>query len=113
MSDTWTKIKIWTKLSLIGLVALFLLLFIYFNYSYTVTFWLFGKHEMSVLELLVATFLFGVIVTLLARPTYRTLGQISQLRSKKVEMPAPPAHPAPPAPPPSPSEIPTTPVEQP
>ena len=111
MSDTWTKIKIWTKLSLIGLVTLFLLLFVYFNYSYTVTFWLFGKHEMSVLELLVGTFLFGVTVTLLARPTYRTLGQISQLRSNKAEVSAPPVPPAPPSP--SSSEIPTTPVEQP
>jgi hypothetical protein len=95
MNDTWQKIKLWTKLSLIGLVVLFLLLFVYKNYSYPVTVWLFRDHTMSVLELLVFTFLFGVVLTLLARPIYRTLGQIAELRkphaSTSSDAPPPPS----------------------
>jgi len=98
MSDTWFKIMVWTKLSLIALVLLFILIFTLENYSLTVDVWLFKVHTMSVLELLVATFLLGVLATLLARPIYRTLGQISELKKKmaknetilpKVESPAP------------------------
>jgi uncharacterized integral membrane protein len=96
MSDSFLKIKVWTKLIAMGLVAIFVILFIWENYSYTATVWLFGKHEMTVLELLFLTFVFGVIGTLLARPVYKTLGQISELRKK----PAPPVAPKAPASPP-------------
>jgi hypothetical protein len=99
MNDTWLKIKVWTKVGIISLVILFLLLFTYKNYSYPVTVWLFRDHTMTVLELLVFTFLFGVVVTLLARPTYRTLGQLAELRKPTlIPPPAPPAPTAQPAP---------------
>jgi uncharacterized integral membrane protein len=96
MSDSFLKIKVWTKLILMGLVAIFVLLFVYENYSYSATVWLFGKHEMTVLELLFLTFIFGVIATLLARPIYRTLGQIAELRKTKPDA-AIPLAPKPPA----------------
>jgi hypothetical protein len=53
---------------------------------------------MTVLELLVFTFLFGVVVTLLARPIYRTLGQIAELRKPRAAAPLEPAPPPPPPP---------------
>ena len=98
MSDTWFKIMVWTKLSVIALVLLFILIFTFENYSLTVDVWLFKVHTMSVFELLVATFLLGVLTTILARPIYRTLGQIAELKKKmskgdttlpKVRSPAP------------------------
>jgi heme/copper-type cytochrome/quinol oxidase subunit 2 len=95
MNDTWFKIKLWTKLVLIALVVLFVLVFTYNNYSSPVDVWFIKVHQMTVLELLVATFLFGVIVTLLARPVYRTLGQLAELRKKKTAAPAPPPTPTP------------------
>ena len=92
MSDTWNKTKIWTKLVVLGLVILYVLIFIFKNYSRSVAVWFWSEHTMSVLELLVATFLAGVVATLLARPTYRTIRQISELKKKP--------EPAPPLPPP-------------
>jgi hypothetical protein len=89
MADTWFKIKVWTKLVLLALVILFILLFTLENYSLTVDVWLFKMHNMTVLELLVATFLLGVLATLLAKPTYRTLGQIAQLRKLAAAAPKP------------------------
>jgi uncharacterized integral membrane protein len=101
MSDTWIKIKIWTKLVLIGLAVIFVAIFVIENYSHAATVWLFGNHEMSVLEALVAAFILGVAVTVLARPIYRTLGQISELRKKQppVVTHEPPPNPAPTPPP--------------
>jgi H+/Cl- antiporter ClcA len=90
MSQSWNKVKIWTKLILIGLVTLFILIFCYENHSRSADVWFFGLHTMTVLESLVATFLLGVIATLLARPIYRTLGQISELSKKD---PPPPVTP--------------------
>jgi uncharacterized membrane protein len=104
MNDTWFKIKIGTKLSLIGLVILFIGLFILENNSTSVDVWIFKVYHPTVLELLVAVFLFGVIVTLLAKPTYHTFRQIGELRTKKVapelNPPQPKPESAPPAQPP-------------
>jgi hypothetical protein len=85
MNDVWFKVKLWTKLSVIALLILFVIIFSYENYSQQVNVWLIRTHTMSVLELLVGTFLFGMLVTLLARPAFHTLKQISQLRRKKPE----------------------------
>jgi uncharacterized membrane protein YfhO len=91
MNDTWFKIKLWTKLVLIGLVTIFVIVFSFENYQSTADVWFFGTHKPNVLELLVATFLFGVVVTLLARPVYRTLAQLGELRKKKpAPLPTPP-----------------------
>jgi H+/Cl- antiporter ClcA len=114
MADTWFKIKVWTKLILIGLVALFVGLFVLENYSITTSVWLFGTHTMTVLELLMFTFLCGVIVTLVAKPIYRTLGQIAELRkkdeppAKSAMEPAPVVYPPPSEPPPQVMPLPDT-----
>lgn len=100
MSDTWKKAKIWTKLVLIGLVVLFVLVFVIENYSLSVQVWLGHMHTMSVLELLIATFLAGVVTTLLARPIYRTLRQIGELRKPATSDAPIPLAPSPPPPPP-------------
>jgi len=89
MSDSFLKIKVWTKLITMGVVAIFVLVFVWENYANTATVWLFGKHEMTVLELLFLTFVFGVIATLLAGPVYKTLGQIAELRKSKSAPDAP------------------------
>jgi hypothetical protein len=107
MNDSMLRIKVWTKLILLALVVLFVLLFTYENYSRTATVWFFRDHDMTVLELLAVTFFVGVAVTLLARPTYHTLGQIALLRKKTPEaaVTLPPAGPAatpPPVPTPAP-----------
>ena len=91
MTDTWTKVKIWTKLVVLALVILFVVIFVVENYSHEATVWFFGGHEMSVLETLSVAFALGVMATLLARPAYRTLGQIAQLRSPPAAAPLPPA----------------------
>jgi len=85
MSESFKKTKIWTKLILLGLVILYVLIFVIENYSRSVNVWLWNVHTMSVLELLVIMFLIGVVATLLARPTYRTICQISELRKKPPE----------------------------
>jgi uncharacterized integral membrane protein len=95
MSDTWNKTKIWTKLIVLGLVLLFVLIFVLKNYSQKADVWFWTTHEMSVLELLVGTFLAGVIATLLARPTYHTIRQIGELRKKPDPAPPIPLAPAP------------------
>jgi len=87
MNDTWFKIKVWTKLSLIGLAVLFAAIFSYENYSRSVVVWFGSEHTMTVLELLVATFLLGAVATLLARPVYRTIRQIKQLKSMMAAKP--------------------------
>ena len=108
MADTWFKIKVWTKLILIGLVVLFVGLFILENYSNMASVWLFGTHTMTVLELLTGTFLCGVIVTLVAKPIYRTLGQIAELRKKEEPIVKPAIEQAPVVCPPPPEVTPIT-----
>jgi uncharacterized integral membrane protein len=104
MNETWHnketlhKAKIWTKLIVLGLLVLFIALFVLENYSRSVDLWFLRVHTMSVLELLVATFLAGVIATLLARPTYRTLRQIGELRKKPALPPVAVSAPPPPVP---------------
>jgi|SRR5271154_3081066 len=99
MNDTWVKVKIWIKLCVIALVILFIGLFILENNSTRVDVWIFKVYRPTVLELLIAVFLFGVIVTLLAKPTYHTIRQIGQLRAKKVAPESVPHEPPPPQPP--------------
>jgi hypothetical protein len=91
MNDSLLKIKVWTKLILLGLVILFVLVFMWQNHGNTANVWFFVNHQPSVLELLTFTFLAGVVATLLARPVYRTLEQISELRKKPAQIVPPPA----------------------
>jgi uncharacterized integral membrane protein len=83
-SLTLLKIRIWTKLILIGLVALYVGLFILFNTSKPVELWLFPRVEpsVSVLLALLAAFVLGSLVTLLTRAVMRTIQQIKAARQR-------------------------------
>jgi hypothetical protein len=80
--DFWLKVKVWTKLSFFGLLALFALIFIYKNDNNTAEVWFIQTYSTSVLRLLFFTFLFGVAFTLMVRTTFRTIRQIIDMRNR-------------------------------
>jgi uncharacterized integral membrane protein len=82
MGGLWLKIKIWTKVVLFALIALYVLLFFFNNAGKDVTLWFFINREytVSVLLLVFLTFVIGVIGTLLVRTTLRTIRQIREVR---------------------------------
>jgi len=84
MSSMWLKIKIWTKVVIFAVVALYLLLFFLNNYSKEVTFWYWFKREpkQSVLTLVALSFVLGVLATVLVAMMFRTVRQIRELRNK-------------------------------
>jgi hypothetical protein len=85
MSDLWLKIKAWTKGILAGIVLLYLILFFSKNSGQTVTFWFWFKHEPveSVLLIEFACFFAGVIATLIAITSLRTVKQIQAVRTAR------------------------------
>jgi uncharacterized membrane protein YciS (DUF1049 family) len=84
MSSMWLKIKIWTKVVIFALVALYLLLFFLNNYSKQVTFWYWFNREpnQSVLLLVALSFVLGVIVAILVRMMFKTVHQVREMRNK-------------------------------
>src|SRR5258705_13475658 len=82
MTNVWLKIKIWFKLVLFGLIAVYILLFLFKNYDTTVTLWLWfgqnGTYTSSILALVFAAFLLSVIGTLLTSTIWRTVRQIRE-----------------------------------
>ncbi|HEV8607027.1 MAG TPA: hypothetical protein VGQ99_16925 [Tepidisphaeraceae bacterium] len=93
MNNLWLKFKIWFKLILFGLIALYILLFLLKNYDTHVTMWLWfgqsGAYTSSILALVFAVFLLSVIGTLLTSTIWRTVHQIreasSRSRAQKLE----------------------------
>jgi len=80
----WLKIKVWTKVTLFGLLFLYVLIFIYQNSDKTAKFW-YWRHrepEPSVLVLVLCAFLTGVVGTVLLRTTFKTLRQIREMQSR-------------------------------
>jgi uncharacterized integral membrane protein len=84
MSNLWLKIKIWTKVSVAALIALYLLIFVIKNNDQKATFWYWynGNYQGSLLLLVLFAFLIGGLVTLLATTTFRTIRQIRELRAR-------------------------------
>ncbi|HZZ41729.1 MAG TPA: hypothetical protein VFE58_02225 [Tepidisphaeraceae bacterium] len=84
MSNTWLKIKVWTKLTIFFLVLIYLLIFVSKNSSQHVEFWYWynGIWPTSLLYFTFFTFLAGIVVTLLARTIYKTVGQFRELRHR-------------------------------
>jgi uncharacterized integral membrane protein len=80
----WLKIKVWTKVVLFSLVFLYALVFIWMNGDKTAKFWYWPKHEPEwpVLFLTMGAFLTGIIVTILLRTTFKTIGQVRELQSR-------------------------------
>jgi len=93
MTNVWLKMKIWFKLILFGLIAVYILLFLFKNYDTRVTVWLWfgetGTYTSSILALVFAVFVLSVIGTLLTSTIWRTVRQIREAsarsRSQKLE----------------------------
>ena len=82
MTNVWLKIKIWFKLVLFGLIAIYIFLFLLKNYDTTVNVWLWfgqtGTYTSSILALVFAVFVISVIGTLLTSTIWRTVRQIRE-----------------------------------
>jgi uncharacterized integral membrane protein len=80
----WLKIKIWTKLILIGAVALYSLLFVLNNIGKRAAlwFWFGAEPDTPLLVLVLMSFLAGALLTLMIRTIQQTLSQIRALREK-------------------------------
>jgi len=93
MSNVWLKFKIWFKLILFGLIALYIILFLLKNYDTKVTVWIWfgdtGTYSSSILALVFAVFVLSVIGTLLTSTIWRTVRQIREAsnrsRTQKLE----------------------------
>jgi len=85
MGNLWLKIKIWTKGIIFGAMALYALLFLYFNSGREpVKFWYWIGREPAnpPLMLILVSFLAGVVATIIVRTTFRTARQIRDMREK-------------------------------
>jgi len=84
MANLWLKIKIWTKVLLISAMVIYVILFTYKNAQEPVKFWYWFGHEphTNLLLLVLCSFLAGVVGTVLARTTIRTLQQVSELQDR-------------------------------
>jgi uncharacterized integral membrane protein len=89
MTNFWLKFKIWTKSIAAFAVVVYLFLFVVNNQGpeSVAKLWLFfgsgSKVNTSVLELVLGAFVLGVLVTVLARTTLRTISQIKELRARE------------------------------
>jgi len=84
MSNFWLRVKVWTKVTVIVAIALYALIFVSKNYDQPVNLWIFYNrtYHGSVLTLVLLCFGVGVIGTLLAGTTLRTIRQVRDLREK-------------------------------
>lgn len=84
MNNLWLKIRVWTKVVIFALLLIYALVFIWKNSGRDVHPWFWYKTEplTSVLTLVTAAFLIGVVATILIGTTFRTLRQIRELRTR-------------------------------
>ena len=84
MSNFWLRVRVWTKVTLIVAVAVYALVFASINSDEPVKLWIFynRRYEGSVLMLVLMCFGIGVVGTLLARTTFKTVRQVRELREK-------------------------------
>ncbi|HET6249596.1 MAG TPA: hypothetical protein VFE47_18045 [Tepidisphaeraceae bacterium] len=80
-----SKIWIWTKVSVFGLVLIYILFFCAINHSTTTKLWVWydKSPEMNVLALAVCSFLAGVIATVFVRTTLVTIRQLRDMKERK------------------------------
>ena len=86
----WLKFRVWSKVIIFAVIAIYLLVFFFKNTGegkQVVLWYWFGytSPQMSVLFFMVTAFLFGVITTLLVRTLLRTLSQLRELKRKQLE----------------------------
>jgi uncharacterized integral membrane protein len=84
MNSMWLKIKIWTKVAIFAVVAVYLFIFYLKNNNRDVEFWYWYNRapQTPVLLLVTMSFLVGVLVAILVRMMFRTIRQIREMRSK-------------------------------
>jgi uncharacterized integral membrane protein len=84
MQNLWLKVKIWTKVGIAVLIAVYVLIFVLKNGDQKATFWFwFGReYSGSLLSLVFFAFLIGGLVAILATTTLRTIRQIRELRAR-------------------------------
>ena len=84
MGNLWLKIKVWTKISIAAIVALYVLIFVLQNNGEKAKFWFWFGHqyEGSLLSLVFFAFLIGGLVAILATTTVRTIRQIREIRAR-------------------------------
>ena len=83
MDNLWLKIKFWTKLTITGLVALYLIIFIAKNSQpVEVWYWYKGQMQMPKLLLVAASFVTGIVTMFLIRTTFRTIRQVRDLTAR-------------------------------
>jgi len=82
MTNVWLKFKIWFKLVLFGMIALYILLFLLNNTGKTVQLWLWfgegGTYISSILALVFGVFVISAVGTLLTSTIWRTVRQIRE-----------------------------------
>ena len=86
MTNAWLKIKIWFKLIIFALIAIYILLFLFKNYDTNVTVWLWfgqnGTYTSSILAVVFGVFVLSVIGTLLTSTIWRTVRQIREASAR-------------------------------
>ncbi len=76
--DVILKVRIWTKIILLGLVVLYTLLFVWNNSDEQIDVWLFfnTNPRVNVLIALLGAFVLGAMMTVLARMVWNTVAQM-------------------------------------
>jgi uncharacterized integral membrane protein len=84
MGHLWLRIRIWTKVVLIALLVIYVILFTYKNAQEKVEIWYWINHkpQTNLLLLALCSFLAGVVCTVLARTTLRTIRQVQDLQDR-------------------------------
>src|ERR1700730_6682791 len=84
MGHLWLKIRIWTKVILVSLLVLYVILFTYKNAQERVQLWYWFNHtpETNLLLVVLCSFVAGVVGTILARATVRTIRQVQDLQDR-------------------------------
>jgi hypothetical protein len=84
MGNLWLRIRIWTKVSVIGLLVLYVIVFTYKNAQEKVElwYWINQKPQTNLLLLVLCSFLAGVVGTIVARYTLRTVRQVQGLQDR-------------------------------
>ncbi len=84
MSSMWLKIKIWTKVVVFALVAVYLLIFYLKNNEREVQFWYWYNRAPQTPVLLLAglSFVAGVLIAILVRMMLKTIHQVRDMRNR-------------------------------
>ncbi len=86
MNNVWLKIKVWTKIVVFGLGAVYILAFVFKNTGSdrTIKFWWWidKESQTSVFVLALLSFFVGVLATLLVRTTWITYRQIQNMQNR-------------------------------